>query len=397
MLWDVTAQDRFHYLSFPKCFEISISAQTAAGAIRVGLNVILDIKETTFVVNEALSGDGGAIATQQNVTLTVRETTFIGNEASGVGGAIAVNTTSYLTTINCLFDNNTSQYIGCAIIGYFKVILDIQHTNFTSNRGYQSKTIDVTQHGYLHVTDCTFKDNHVEQIGGAVVGTMDAVLEIQNTNFTHNSASQEGAINVQQQVNISLTNCRLDHIFASDSGGAIYAMVNVTLERQETNFTGNSTFHDGGALYISQAGCQIVRSVFHGNSAKTTRGAVHIDSKSSLKIENTHFTNNNSSDGGAICVKSSSNMQAKMCSFRENFTKQSGWAIKLKDYSTSVIESCCFLANHADNHPAGYGGCLDIVSVTLTFNNSQISENIGQTDGAGVTGLNSRIQVGFLF
>ena len=122
-------------------------------------------------------------------------------------------------------------------------------------------------------------------------------------------------------------------------------MFNVKLEIRETNFTGNSASHDGGALFLSQSQCHVVRSVFHRNTAKTSGGAVYMQSQSSLKIENTNFTNNNGSDGGAMYIGSTSKLQANMCIFRENFAKQSEGAIELDDFSTIDIKSCDFMAN----------------------------------------------------
>ena len=188
--------------------------------------------------------------------------------------------------------------------------------------------------------------------------------------------------------------------------------------------------------------CYVVQSVFNCNSANGLGGAVYTVSKSSVQVENTNFTNNNATDGGAINIDSTSNLQTNMCSFRKNFGKRDGEAIKLNDNSAAIIESCHFLSNHArsggavdvnypkhvsvistvlliniasDSGGAIYisncadviinnitcignkvpssGGCLYIDSVTLTLNNSDISENFGNYVGSGVHASYSRIQV----
>ena len=364
----------------------------------------------------------------------------------GIGGLVSVASHSHLFVRNCVFEDNLAEKSGGAIIAGLNATLNIGGTTFVRNKALeQGGAIDVEDQAQLRITNCTFTDNHAEQFGGAIVGGFDAVLQIQDTNFTRNRALQGGAINVQQQVNVSLTNCRLDCNFAKDLAGAILAMIFVTLEIRETNFTGNSASHYGGALFVLQAECHIVRSIFHGNTAKTGNGgAVCIQSESSLKIENTNFTNNNSSDGGAICMTENSKLQANMCSFWENVAAQSGGVINLNDYSTAVIERCHFLSNYAgsggalelnnleqisvrdtvflrneasgdggaieitsgtvfinnitctDNHAEGNGGCLKIGFVTLTLNNSEISKNVAQDDGAGVAATNSRMQVSLL-
>ena len=159
-------------------------------------------------------------------------------------------------------------------------------------------------------------------------------------------------------------------------------------------------------------------------------------------MENTNFTNNTSTDGGAVYIKSTYKLQANMCTFWENFAKQSGGAVELHDYARVVIEGCRLMANHArirsggalnlnnpehvsirdtfflrnealdggavaviggtytmynitcvDNQAAGFGGCLNINNVALTLKNSDVSENRAHYGGAGVSLQNSRIQV----
>ena len=472
-------------------------AQLVAGAILAGVNATLHIEETTFVGNKALSdggainiqvqvhlrvtncvlndniaerlGAGGAIAASQNATLHVEQTIFVGNKAQfvagailaflnatlhieqtrfvgnkvlGDGGAINIQQQAHLRMTNCVFDQNIAEQLGGAIIAGFNVTLEIQATNFTRNRADGGGAIDVGQ-AYLRITDCIFKDNHAEQLGGAILGGSQAFLEISGSYFSSNSANQGGAINVQQQLNLSLTNCRLDYNLASDHGGAIIAFTNVILRILETNFTGNGATLDGGALVVaSQTDCHVVRSVFDCNSAKGPGGGVMI-SKSSLQLENTNFTNNNATDGGAINIQENSKLQTNMCNFLKNLAKRAGGAIMLKGYSTAVIESCNFLSNHAveggamqadqpehlsvhstslmrnvapdrggaisvkngtgviinnitcvGNQGLNGGGCMNVDYVILTLNNSGISENSANVFGAGVDASYSRVQVG---
>ena len=279
--------------------------------------------------------------------------------------------------------------------------------------------------------------------GGATVGGHQVVLEINGSDFSNNSASQGGAIDVQKQVNFSLTNCRLERNFTSEYGGAIMAWTNVILRIREANFTGNGASNQGGALSISTLiDCYIVRCVFNYNTAKGSGGAVDVQAKSSVQVENTSFIYNNATDGGAIRINSHSNLQTNMCSFWNNLGKRSGGAIKLNDNSVAIIESCHFLSNHAatggavvinspkhvsvlstlllrniasdtggaitisngadviinnitcigNQGPSG-GGCLYIEFVTLTLNNSDISENFAYTFATGVASLYSRIRV----
>ena len=343
---------------------------------------------------------------------------------------------------DCVLDDNISGRVAGAIAAGFNTTLDIQHTNFTSNSAVEGGVIDVDQQSYLHVTDCVFKDNSAKVIGGAIVGGLEAILEINGSCFSNNSARSGGAISVQEQVNLSLTNCRLEYNFASEIGGSISACPNhVILRIRETNFTGNSA-QDGGALIVRITDCHIVRCVFNYNTAQNLGGALYIALKSPVQVENTNFTNNNAIDAGAIYIDSNSKLQANMCNFWKNLAKRAGGAIVLKGYSSAVIETCHFLSNHAVdggavnvNDPENFsvistsflrnvasdhggavaityganvminniicvgnrgpngGGCLNVDSVTLTLSNSDIRDNIANF-GAGVLASDTRIQVG---
>ena len=432
-------------------------AQHNAGAIAAGLNAKLHIEETTFVSNKAheagainieqqaylrmkhcvfddnIGGRGGAIGAGWNATLKIQETNFTRNRAALGGGAIDVDQQSYLRMTNCVLDDNISEWLGGAIIAAFNVTLDIQETNFTRNRAaLQGGAIDLQHQCYLRITDCTFKENGAESMGGAIV-SRGAVLEINGSYFSNNTANFGGAIDVQQQANLSLTNCRLEYNFATDHAGAIATYSNVILRIQETNFTGNSAAHQGGALCMSTlTDCYVEQSVFDCNTAEYSGGAVYMEIRSSLKLENTNFTNNNATDGGAIYIQDTSNLQTNMCSFWKNVAKRAGGAITLKDYSTAVIGRCHFLSNHAveggavsidqpehvsvhstvllrnvaldqggaigiingtdvtinnitcvGNQGPNGGGCLYVAYVTLTLNNSDISKTIANLQGAG--------------
>ena len=415
------------------------------GAICVDLNATLYVEGTTFVGNKAQyrGGGGGAIFALGNATLYVEGTTFVGNIVLGGGGAINAQQQVQLLMTNCTVDDNIS-LLGGGVATGGNVTLDIRDTKFTGNRAaIQGGAISIDQQSYLRTTDCTFKYNRAEEIGGAIYGDFQVVLEINGSLFRNNSALQGGAINAQQQVNLSLRNCKFEHNFASGLGGAIIVGISVKLKIQETNFFTGNDAHFGGALYVVQSIGYVVLSVFDSNSAKSLGGAVFMESKSSLQLENTTFTNNNATDGGAIYIDSNSKLQVNMCSFWKNFGTRTGGAIRLKSYSTAVIKDCHFMSNHAVgggavsiNDPEHFsmhstsllrnvasntggavsisngtgiiinnitcignqgpygGGCLEIASVTLTLNNSDISENFANIFGAGVSEANSRIQVG---
>ena len=231
--------DTVSYLRTTDCRFEDNHAQNAGGAIEGGTEAVLKIKRSYFSENSA--SFSGAILATINVTLDIQETTFVGNMAFSDLGAIDVQHQAHLRIKNCLFDNNLSQRYGGAICGGFNATVDIQDTKFRRNRAVQGGAIDVDQRSFLQITNCTFKDNHA-QLGGALFGGLDLVCEINKSHFLNNSASKQGgAINIQQNASLLITNSRLERNSVYGSlGGGIVVTFNVKSKIRETNFTGNS-------------------------------------------------------------------------------------------------------------------------------------------------------------
>ena len=261
------------------------SAEYHAGAMAVTANVTLEIQHTYFTRNSALML-GGAIHTTGNVTLDVHETVFVDNKAFSDSGAIDVQHQAHLRIKNCSFDNNISQCYGGAICGEFNATVDIQDTRFTSNRAVQGGAIDVDKQSLLRITNCTFEDNHA-QLGGALFGGLDLVCKINKSHFLNNSTSKQGgAINIQQNGSLLITNSRLERNSVYGSlGGGIVVTFNVKSKIRETNFTGNSAPNGGGALVVaSQTECHVEWCVFHNNTVNAFGGAVVMTAASSMKM-----------------------------------------------------------------------------------------------------------------
>ena len=201
------------------------SASNAAGAIAAGNNATLDIQGPIFVGNTAWDY-GGAIIAKFSATVTFRETTFVRNKASrGWAGAIDVEYQAHLRVRNCVFDKNICEGVQCcggAINGACNTTLDIQETNFTRNTADSAGAINVNDDVYLRVADCTFYGNYAKNVGGAMVAGYETVFEINRSYFLENSARLAGVITAGESI---------------------------TLHVQETSFVGN-TVSMIGAIWI---------------------------------------------------------------------------------------------------------------------------------------------------
>ena len=429
--------EQHSYLSMTNCTFEDNRAKRMGGTISAAFNVTLDIQETNFTRNRAVQGGvidvqqvsclrmvgstfegncadvyGGAIFGGYNVTLDIQETNFTRNRGSQ-GGAISPQHVSNLRMADCTFEENHAEQNGGAIAAALNATLDVRETNFTRSSALQGGANYVDQQSYLRMTDCTYKGNHAQQLGGAIGSSnatlviedctfednysgqggaifviFNATLYVHDTNFTRNRAFQGGAIYSSHQTKAFITSCSLECNSGNDSGGAISSWTNSTLQIRETNFTGNSGSRKGGSLYLFQTESYIVQCVFHRNTAEEFGGAVYIYS-SSLEMENTVFTDNNSTDGGAISA-GWTKIHTEFCNFIQNSAKIGG-AIYIY-YSIATIQSCQFQSNKAVR-----GGAMLIdhpknISINSTF----LLRSVASYDGGAITVEDGTVIMSFI-
>ena len=296
------------------------------------------------------------------------------------GGAVCVTKQSRLLVSNCVFDDNTSQGLGGAICAGFNATADIQETNFIHNSASQGGAIHVQQ-AHLRMKDCVFDDNISQGLGGAIVAGLNATLEIQKTNFTRNSASLGGAI-----------------------GGGFTS----TLDKQETHFTGNEASDDGGAIGIQHlAHLRMKDCVFDDNITPGFGGAIDVALNSTLQLQETNFTRNRATQqGGAIEVDQQSFLYITDCTFKDNFAElggaifgdlqafleingsyfsnnnaSEGGALNVQQQATFSLTNCRLEYNFASN--AG-GAILAYISVKLEIRETNFTGNSASGDGGAL-------------
>ena len=326
------------------------------GAIFAKQNVALDIQETTFVGNKA-SYIGGAIVAQHNATLTVRETSFVGNIALNFAGAIDMWTHAHLKVKNCSFDEN----VGSAICGRYKAILDVQETNFTRNTADQGGAINVKSDVYLRAVDCIFHGNHAGRLGGAIFVLYETDLEINRSYFLENNATSTGAI------------------FASGS---------VKLDVQETSFVGNDALTIGTILIHQKSYLGITNCLFANNTSRGF-GTIYGVTNVTMGIEGTNFTRNSvDGDGGAINVRHQANLSLTNCRLDRNSARYGG-AVFAQYNVTLKMRETSFTGNSASRN----GGALSISQSQCHIVHSVFNSNTAKTGGGGAMHIDSRVSL----
>ena len=346
------------------------------GAIYVERQSQVLIKNCTFEYN--LAQYAGAIAATSNTTLDIQETTFVSNKALTDGGAIVIQGEVHLKMTKCFFEDNICQRFGAAITATGTTTLEIQDTIFTRNRAVlDGGAIDVEQQSYLCMIDCTFEDNRAGRLGGVISAAFNATLEIKATNFTGNSAAQGGVIDVQQVSILRMADCTFEGNSADRYGGAIFCGYNITLDTQDTNFTRNRG-SQGGAICVQHASnLHVTKCTFEDNHAEQNGGAIDGAFNATLDILETNFIRNTASQGGAYYVDQQSLLRMTDCTCEGNHAEQLGGAIGSSN-TTIEIHDCTFEGNHADQ-----GGAIFVIfNVTLGIHKTDFTRNTAFQGGA---------------
>lgn len=293
---------------------------------------ILDIKGTTFLNNIAdESGYGGAIYNGRGGNITINgNSLFQGNSAGNAGGAIFNNigeesAFDAVTTVkNVTFDSNYAGSDGGAIVNQsisnqHEAILNIDGSRFTSN--------SATSGGAIRNTAQKLEDD---------INYAKATVNIDNGHFNEN-----GYLKVDADTEITARN-----------GGAIYndaGVVSITGVHGKTEFVNNVASQKGGAIYNIKGDISIDNATFVGNgqnepttTTKTENGGAiynayssEADYKSDITISNTTFASNKATQyGGAIY--NAQNVTVKDSVFTNN-TAVSGGAIYGAAGSTTTV------------------------------------------------------------
>ena len=250
------------------------------------------------------------------------------DDLPGAGGAISVALQSQFHVRNCVFDNNSAETIAGAIDVFHSVTVNIEETTFVRNNALQGGVIDIQKQVHLSVTKCTFETNSAQYIAGAICAVLNSIVDIQGTSFVGNIALGDGgAIDVQQQVHISVTSCTFETNSAQSVAGAIYASVNSKVYMANTTFVSNKALIRGGTIEVENSYLSIINCAFKDNSAQNVSGAILAVNNTTLDVQETTFVGNTALRGGAICVQQEAQLVITNCVFKDNSAQYASGAI----------------------------------------------------------------------
>lgn len=217
------------------------------------------------------------------------------------------------------------------------------------------------------ITQCSFKNNIVNQNGGAIYVTKGS-LQITDSEFSGNQATGE-------------------------HGGAIFAGANAKVTLTVSNgqaalksFSNNQAVAgSGGAIMVNgeNAEANVTGYTFTGNDAKTMGGAIRFNEGTSFVVTKCTFKENESQaassfGGGAICAVK--DLHVNDCDFTANHAQWQGGAIYAKTGKLTIQDSN-FDSNYAiKNH----GGAIAVdTAAESSITNTAFYNNEAQTTSGG--------------
>ncbi|NLY19833.1 MAG: DUF1542 domain-containing protein [Tissierellia bacterium] len=356
-------------------------------------------------------------------TLKVENSKFEDNSVVTNGGAIFYNyqkidandgALAKVIINNTKFINNKATKYGGAIYILNGGTLEISDSHFIGNK----------------VTDAISNTTHGGTVTTYSQGMNNIDVNIDNTNFTNNTSTAYGTVNLHGGGNVSIKNSTFEENSASD-GGAIHMQTDA-INRYKTviennNFINNKAveeatadvnpIHYGGAIrYHGTGELKIINSRFNGNNTKDSKGyggaisiheARHKEENpknnkgiTAVLTDNT-FEKNKSVNGGALSVVDHVDLTIDGNTLFEGNSANKGGAFYSfttigggssegvhfinEDPSTTLIDGAQFIKNESVYSGRSMGGAIYLyneLESPTTINNSIFDKNSSKSGGA---------------
>jgi len=220
------------------------------------------------------------------------------------------------------------------------------------------------------------EDPHSETDGGAVYLSRWATLVLDQCEFVHNEAGDNGGAIYNNNGTVIATHCLFDNNEVGDSGGAIRTEARSSSSIQDCVFSRNKTDGWGGAI-ASNGATDLSHCVFHQNVSAGSSGAILFDVSSNIvSLGHCHFSENIAAgDAGALRFIKYGNIFNS--TFEGNISGGRGGAMVVQ--GTGTIRNCSFLANRS----VLGGGALSCVGSVSALNSTFSNNETDLTTGLG--------------
>lgn len=389
-------------------------------------NTITVLGETSFFNNVAVNYNGGAINTSG--ALKINYAVFAENSCASKGGAIyAYYSNSDLTVrmveiADCDFRLNSASKGGAIVFSASDVNFDVGATGtvtdtvFYKNNAFATVTEDpelpgddngvtegsknfngnggavyIARKSSVTFDSVEFIENTADRRGGAIYITGESVINMDVINFKKNSSVRGGAaflydgsvvtINAITATENSTTAPSDVSSATTDYNGAVFAVYGsaTKLSIEQLIANGNTSFGNGGVMYISASTVDMNNVIVNNNNSLTGNGgAFAVHSKGVFKVEELNADGNSAADnGGTIYANSNADIYVFTMTVNNSCATSDGGVIYTTGSSVLKFANIVAVNNNADR-----GGVIYATSKsTLFINNIQASQNSASVGG----------------
>lgn len=395
-------------------------SQNHGGAIRLGDNSTLVIRNCIFTNNSVYNSNGGAIFCRPGTDVDISDSVFENNTSiresdlewvefkNGMGSVLTMTLNSSLRLVNSIFSNNNAYLSTILVVSYYNgksnlSTLYVRNCTFENNTAISNTVLYSDELGKADIIDSVFKNNVAHEGGGIVTLDTATGSTVQNCLFDNNTAIRGGALYIHvfedsYSSNVSVTGCNFTNNFAG-TGGAIFSRhgsVNITgcnfvnnscegngggvytiygnLNLDNSNFSGCNASY-GGAVYSRYGFVKISKCNFNMNLCEMYGGAIY-SLEALLELKDSDFSRNLAVNGGAICSKRTE-INATRSKFNDNYANTSGGGVYLSNSQANTLN--CYFNN---NTCLANGGGLYSLYGVLNLDKSNFNANVAKYGGA---------------
>lgn len=349
------------------------------GAIRIeGTGSRLTAIGTVF--EQCVAYNGGAISLGTNTQATLTSVLLTDHEASAKGGSIFVDSGSQLTCTSCRYEDNIAQsgagiYIsptaqyedigsvffrnvatqnGGGVYGDRATSLDLENTNFEQNNATEGGGLYANDVATVTVATSDFLFNQASGDGGAIHIDGGDLHTLTTLTLEQNTAEHGGAVWVTRSDSVSLDWVDAYNNTARVDGGAVFLGDNIETHLSRGIFIGNSAVDSGGAWYEDNTALASLfeASVFYANEAELGGGIWLSNTLDADLINNTFVANSATTTADHAALRTSA------VRFINNIVTEGTTSGAIDTDSTTASTGVFWYNDVWNNTGSGYTGSL---------------------------------------
>lgn len=229
---------------------------------------------------------------------------------------------------------------------------------------------------WTQLSDVTIQN--VTALESPVIFETSSTVFIYSSTFSGNSSttSQPGAVDIITGGTAQIIESEFMENFSEGSAGAvrIAAAVPEPSWIYYSQFSGNDSYANGGAVYVVTGSVSAVASEFIENQAGHSGGAIYVADGYSA-VYDSYFADNVADDGGALWT--GAYFEVTRSTFWYNGADDWGGAIYSDGDDDSFVWSSSFFDNAADR-----GGAIAVADDDVSIVGSTFTGNVGRIEGA---------------